>query len=176
MLKKAFQSMMILSLLGLFACSEVSPQVQSVASVKLLPNSHNVVDAVVTDYEGIGMGLTISTDRENIKEVPANTIWPDRIEVEIVNDKGVRVWTHTFTAADGCEVIRGRNLAVWELLPSRDRRFLKDAYLRTLISLDPDTKYSLHVNVGKVPSVPYAIAYSMEIMQTKRSFWQKLFH
>ena len=155
--------------------AEASNEANLLGPQKLSSNSQEVVNGVIPEYEGIGMGLMISTIRENIEDVPANSIWPAWIEVKIVNDKGSQVWIRKFTVDDGFEVLRGPNLGLWELLPSPDRRKVEDPFLRSLIPLDRRIEYSIHVNVGQIPVLSFEIEYRLEILQAERSFWQRLF-
>jgi hypothetical protein len=169
MLRKAFQSALLFSLLSLVACSGHARQSLNIASVKLSSDFQKTVHGVIPEYDGIVLGLVISTETENIRDVPVDSIWPGWIGVEIVNDKGVPVWKHTFTAADGYKVLRGRNLGMWELLPSPDRHGIKDPALRPVIPLEPGLEYSIRVEWGQLPSVPFEIKYSLEILQNAGS-------
>ena len=175
MSKKALQFVLFLSILSLLACSKGVQRSESLGSAKLSSDSQEVINGVIPEYDGIGIGLTISTVKENIKNVPANSIWPTWIEVEIINDKGAQVWKRTFTERDGFEVLRGRNLCMWELLPAPERREMADPYLRPLIPLDSGLEYSIRLNVGQIPAAPFEVEYRLEILQAERPFWHKLF-
>jgi len=164
MLKKVFKCV-LMSLLSLFLCISNVHGIETLRSVELLPNSETEVKGIVPANGGIYLGLWVSTNDENIENVSSNLIWPKSIKVEIVNDKGRCIWKRVLTVDDGFEVLRGRNMGSWEILPSPDRRNIKDPLLRPLIQLDRGNQYSIHVTVGHIPVASLGIEYHLEILQ-----------
>jgi len=164
MSRKVFRSI-LMSLLSIFFCIPNVHGVETLRSVALLPNSETEVNGIVPSSGGIYFGLWVSTNDENIEDISSNLIWPKSIKVEIVDDKGRYIWKRVLTVDDGYEVLRGRNMCSWEILPSPDRRNIKDPLLRSLIQLDRGNQYSIHVTVGQIPVASLGIKYHLEILQ-----------
>jgi hypothetical protein len=155
-------------------CSDGVQRTESEETVLISRDSPETIYVITQKYDGIALGLAVSSSDTDLERLAVESIWPDEIEVTILDANKSPVWERIYIASDGYMLIWSSSFGLWELLPSLESHKSEDPYTRALMKFDRGSKYSIRVVLRGFPENFPDLEYRLFIVQVRMPWWRKL--